>query len=295
MMDDKLAIAVPVNKGGGAKPSMVNAWMLNVDFELEKTFNNYKNYAHAWGRSNRNKNGEYQNFGKSGDVIKTGDALYAQIENGGNIMYYNDFSLKAIEDALYYLFAGKTDFNKRNVVMRTGERGGAKFQKAALAQGSGWVANMDVDAVNLGLMKKTNNAAAPWGGAISVAAPQVFEYIAPMGIKITLEIDQTKDNINASGIKLTHPEGGLVSSYIFDILDLGTGVEPNIQKCKIKGHPDEWRGYEAGMRNPFTGAWNNDHMSNDEDAAVIHKMADIGIVVWDPTRTVRIMPDILEA
>lgn len=295
MMDDKLAIAVPVNKGGGAKPSMVNAWMLNVDFELEKTFNNYKNYAHAWGRSNRNKNGEYQNFGKSGDVIKTGDALYAQIENGGNIIYYNDFSLKAIEDALYYLFAGKTDFNKRNVVMRTGERGGAKFQKAALAQGSGWVANMDVDAVNLGLMKKTNNAAAPWGGAISVAAPQVFEYIAPMGIKITLEIDQTKDNINASGIKLTHPEGGLVSSYIFDILDLGTGVEPNIQKCKIKGHPDEWRGYEAGMRNPFTGAWNNDHMSNDEDAAVIHKMADIGIVVWDPTRTVRIMPDILEA
>jgi hypothetical protein len=178
--------------------------------------------------------------------------------------------------------------------MRTGERGGAKFQKAALAQGSGWVANMDVDAVSLGLMKKANNAAAPWGGGLSVAAPQVFEYIAPMGIKITLEIDQTKDNINASGIKLTHPEGGLVSSYIFDILDLGTGVEPNIQKCKIKGHPDEWRGYEAGMRNPFTGAWNNDHMSNDEDAAVIHKMADIGIVVWDPTRTVRIMPDILE-
>ena len=76
---------------------------------------------------------------------------------------------------------------------------------------------------------------------------------------------------------------------------MGTGQEPNIQKCKIKGHPDEWRGYEAGMRNPFTGAWNNDHMSNDEDAAVIHKMADSGIVVWDPTRTVRVMPDILEA
>jgi hypothetical protein len=48
------------------------------------------------------------------------------------------------------------------------------------------------------------------------------------------------------------------------------------------------------MRNPFTGEWNNDHMSNDEDAAVIHKMADCGIVVWDPTRTMRIMPDILE-
>ena len=59
--------------------------------------------------------------------------------------------------------------------------------------------------------------------------------------------------------------------------------------------PEEIRGYEAGMRNPFTGAWNNDHMSNDEDAATIHKMVPkMGIVVWDPTRTVRIMPDILE-
>jgi hypothetical protein len=92
-----------------------------------------------------------------------------------------------------------------------------------------------------------------------------------------------------------HPLGGPASSYIFDILDLGSSVSPNIQKCKIQGHPDEWRGYEAGMRNPFTGAWDNDHMTNDEDAAVIHKMADSGIVVWDPTRTMRIMPDILEA
>jgi hypothetical protein len=36
-------------------------------------------------------------------------------------------------------------------------------------------------------------------------------------------------------------------------------------------------------------------MSDDEDAATIHKMADIGLVVWDPTKTVRIMPDILES
>jgi hypothetical protein len=35
-------------------------------------------------------------------------------------------------------------------------------------------------------------------------------------------------------------------------------------------------------------------MTNDEDAAVIHKMADIGIVVWDPTRTVRVLPAIME-
>jgi len=294
MMDDKLAIAVLINKGQGIKPEPVNSWMLNVDFEIEKTFRDYKNYALAWGRSNRNRNGEYTNIGVSGDSIRTGDGMYAQLENGGNVIWYNDFSLKMIEDALYNLFAGRVDFRDRAVVLSTGEKGGLLFQKAALADGSGWRSGFEFEGNQLGLMKKVNNAAAPWGGGISIAAPQVFEFIAPMGIKITLEIDQSKDNVNHSGYKIMHPLGGPASSYIFDILDMGSSVEPNIQKCKIKGHPDEWRGYEAGMRNPFTGAWNNDHMSNDEDAAVIHKMADVGIVVWDPTRTVRIMPDILE-
>jgi len=296
MMDDKLAISIPMNEptNNGYKVRQVNAWMLNVDFELEKTFRNYKNYAYAWGRSNRNKNGEYLNFGKSGDVIRTGDGLYEQIEMG-NVIYYNDFSLKLIEDALYDLFAGKEDFKDRKVTIRTGEKGGMLFQKAALKDGSGWKGMFEFNGDNLGLISKTTNAAAPHGGALRVAVPQVTEFVAPMGVAITLDIDQSYDNINQSGYKIMHPLGGPASSYIFDILDLGSSINPNIQKCKIKGHPEEARGYEAGFRNPFTGAWDNDHMSNDEDAAVIHKFADSGIVVWDPTRTMRIKPDILEA
>jgi len=295
MMDDKLAISIPMTDptNDGYKVRTANTWMLNVDFELEKTFRDYKNYAWAFGRSNRNKNGEYTNIGDSGDVIRCGEGMYEQIEHG-NLIYYNDFSLKLIEDALYNLFAGRTDFKDRKVTLRTGEKGGMLFQKAALRDGSGWRSMFDFNGDNLGLISKTTNAAAPFGGALKVAAPQVTEFVAPMGISITLDIDQSYDNINHSGYKIMHPLGGPASSYIFDILDLGSSVEPNIQKCKIKGHPDEWRGYEAGMRNPFTGAWNNDHMSNDEDAAVIHKMADSGIVVWDVTRTMRLMPDILE-
>ena len=294
MMDDKLAISVLVNKGQGVKPTPVNSWMLNVDFELEKTFRDYKTYALVWGRSNRNKNGEYTNIGVSGDAIRTGAGLYELMEQGGNTIYYNDSPLKMIEEGLYALFAGRTDFKDRAVTVRGGERGIAWLQKEASQEGSGWKSAYEFDAVALGLAKKASATHAPFGGGISVAAPQVVELIAPMGIKITFEVDQSKDNINHSGYKLTHPLGGPVSSYCFDILDLGSSVEPNIQKCKIKGHPDEWMGYEAGFRNPFTGAWNNDSMSNDEDAAVIHKMADTGIVVWDPTRTVRVLPDILE-
>ena len=294
MMDDKLAISVLVNKGQGVKPTPVNSWMLNVDFELEKTFRDYKTYALVWGRSNRNKNGEYTNIGVSGDAIKTGAGLYELMEQGGNTIYYNDSPLKMIEEGLYALFAGRTDFKDRAVTVRGGERGIAWLQKEASQEGSGWKSAYEFDAVALGLAKKSSAAHAPYGGGVSIATPQVVEFIAPMGIKITFEVDQSKDNINHSGYKLTHPMGGPISSYCFDILDLGSSVEPNIQKCKIKGHPDEWMGYESGFRNPFTGAWNNDHMSNDEDAAVIHKMADTGIVVWDPTRTVRVLPDILE-
>jgi hypothetical protein len=294
MMDDKFLMAINLSKGPNGKPAVAKTWMHEVDYQLEKTFRYYKDYALSWGRSNRNKNGEYLNIGESGDSIKVGAGYYEMVEAGGNTMYWNDSVLKPIEEALYNLFTGKINFADRAVVIRTGERGAALFQKEALRDGSGWKSMFEFDGNQLGLMSKTTNAAAPFGGAIRIAVPQVFEFVAPMGIKITLEVDQSKDNKMVSGCKLSHPLGGLASSYTYDILDVGTSVTPNIQKCKIKGHPDEWVGYESGMRNPFTGAWNNDHMTNDEDAAVIHKMADIGIVVWDPTRTVRVLPAIME-
>ena len=86
--------------------------MHNVDWEVEQQFSEYKNNALAFGRSNRNANGEYMNFGKSGNVIKTGAALFEQMEVA-NTVYYNTFSLKLLEDALYELSASKLDFGDR--------------------------------------------------------------------------------------------------------------------------------------------------------------------------------------
>jgi hypothetical protein len=48
------------------------------------------------------------------------------------------------------------------------------------------------------------------------------------------------------------------------------------------------------FRNPFTGAANNPYASYDEDSAVMHKMATLGICVLDPTRTMSIIPAILQ-
>lgn len=74
---------------------------------------------------------------------------------------------------------------------------------------------------------------------------------------------------------------------------IGTMDQPNIFKCKVKGQ-NEFRGYQWGLRNPFTGQLDNYNMSYDEDSAVIHRMATLGIAVLDPTRTMSIIPAILQ-
>jgi hypothetical protein len=39
---------------------------------------------------------------------------------------------------------------------------------------------------------------------------------------------------------------------------------------------------------------NNSYASYDEDSAVIHKMATLGVLIFDPTRTMSIIPAILQ-
>ena len=122
MLNKKLAVGIPIIKQteGRYTHDIANKWMHYVDWEVECQFSDYKNNALAFGRSNRNNNGEYLNFGKSGNAIKTGAGLFEQMEVA-NTMYYNNFSLKLIEDALYELSAAKLDFGDRYFVIKTGK------------------------------------------------------------------------------------------------------------------------------------------------------------------------------
>jgi hypothetical protein len=70
----KIAVGIHVVTTTGQKTTM-NMWMHYVDWEVEQQFSDYKNNALAFGRSNRNANGEYMNMGKSGVAIKTGAGL----------------------------------------------------------------------------------------------------------------------------------------------------------------------------------------------------------------------------
>ena len=73
-----------------------------------------------FGVSTRNRNGEYSNTGKSGYALKQGDGIRKQMEVA-NTIYYNKFSLKLVEDALYELSAAKLAMNDRTFVIYTGE------------------------------------------------------------------------------------------------------------------------------------------------------------------------------
>lgn len=124
MLNKKVAFGIPVARetNGRYVTDTVNMWMHEVQWEFEQQWNNAKNNLLAFGRSNRNINGEYLNIGKSGEVIRMGAGLYEQMEVS-NTMPYNTFSLKLIEDALYELSAAKLDLKDRVFVIKTGERG----------------------------------------------------------------------------------------------------------------------------------------------------------------------------
>jgi len=288
MLNKKLAVGIPqVAETTDHKiiTKVSDKWMHNVEWEVEQQFQDYKNNALAFGRSNRNVNNEYTNVGKSGGVIKTGAGIYEQSEVSGT-MFYNKFSLKLLEDALYELSAAKLDFGDRYFVINTGERGAIQFHKAILNTVSGWT-QFVLDNSSLKVVEKTQSNL--HSNALS-AGYQFVEYKAPNGVRIKVNISPFYDDPVRN--KILHPDGGVAMSYRYDIWYIGTMDQPNIFKCKIKGD-NELRSYQWGLRNPFTGQMGNPYMSFDEDSAIIHRMATLGACVLDPTRTMSIIPSIL--
>lgn len=288
MLNKKLAVGIPITKetNGRYTKTVATMWMHNVEWQFEQEFSEEKNNALAFGRSNRNSNGEYMNFGKSGNPIKTGAGLFEQMEVG-NTMYYNTFSIKLIEDALYELSAAKLDMNDRYFLIKTGERGAIQFHKAVLQTVSGWT-QFTLNGDQLGIVEKTQSNL--HSNALS-AGFQFVEYKAPNGVRVKIDVDPYYDDPVRN--KIQHPNGGPAFSYRYDIMYIGTMDQPNIFKCKIKGQ-DEFRGYQWGLRNPYTGQMGNPYMSFDEDSAIYHRMATFGICVLDPTRTMSIIPAILQ-
>ena len=242
-----------------------------------------------FGKSNRNKNGEYTDISENGEVIKMGDGLLEQMKYG-NTYYYNDFSLKLLEDALYELSAAKLDMKDRTFIIRTGERGAILFHNAVRNAMSGWTELFQVNADQLGVVRKANS---PLNANALAAGFQFTEFSAPNGVTVKLEVDNFYDDPVRN--KVLDKDGHPAMSSRFDIMYIGSMDQPNIFKCALNGK-SEFRGYSWGpFGNPFTGQTDNMNSSYDEDSAWIHRKTTLGVCILDPTRTMSLIPTILEA
>lgn len=237
MLNKKLACGVPiVDKNGNKK--IQTMWMPWVEWQFEQEWSDEKNSALMFGTSNRNSNGEYHNIGKSGEVIRMGDGLLAQMKYG-NTYYYNTFSLKLLEDALYEISAAKLDYGQRVFVLRTGEQGAILFHNAVRNAMSGWT-EFEVNADALGVVRKTNS---PLNKNALAAGFQFTEFSAPNGVIVKLEVDSFYDDPVRN--KMLDANGHPAMSSRFDIMYIGTTDQPNIFKCALKGNP-EFRGFQWG-------------------------------------------------
>lgn len=240
-MDKKLCFGIPMvkNVNGKQVKEVTPKWMHYVSWELEQQWQDYKNNAMMFGVSNRNANGEYLNFGKSGNVLKLGDGIRAQMDVA-NVIYYNKFSLKLVEDALYQLSAAKLGMNERTFVIYTGEQGAILLHKAILNTVSGWSAFV-IDNASTKVVQKTQSVL--HDNALS-AGFQFTEYKAPNGVRVKIQVDNMYDDPVRN--KVLHPNGGVAESYRMDIFDIGSMDQPNIFKCAINGKT-EYRGFQWGL------------------------------------------------
>ena len=295
LLNDKVAFGLPVVREtpNGPKKDTVDMWMHEVQWQLEQQWDEYKNYMLAFGRSNRDSNGEYHDIDrKSGEAIRTGAGLFEQME-AGNTDFYNNFSLKRFMQNIYDISRANLDFNQRSFIVKTGEMGAIQFSKAVMTEGSGWSPiTYEYDAQAMGIISPVQSKMTPHGGAYKMVAPQVTEFIAPNGAYVKIDVDSFYDDPVRN--KIEHPLGGPAMSYRYDIFDIGTMDQPNIFKCAVKGQEGDFTSYEWGFRNPFTGQMGNPNMSHDEDSATIHKFTTTGVCVLDPTRTMSFIPAVLQ-
>ena len=261
-------------------------WMQEVYWQFEKNLSRIKSRTIMFGKTNRDENGRYLDMGESGITVKTGSGIREQMEVS-NTTSYNKFSIRLLEDLLSELSEGKLDFGERKFMLRTGERGAIQFHKAVTKEASGWQ--------SLGFDNGGTNGISKVGSKFHSnsykAGFQFTEWCAPNNIHVMLEVDPMYDDKVRN--KIYHPDGGVAESYRYDILYIGSMEEPNIQKIKITGK-EEIRGYQAGMRNAFTGT-RGGIISHAEDSATMHAMCWTGAMVKDASRTATLKPAILAA
>jgi len=268
----------------------VDTWFTYEEWLFMNEWRKEKNDAELWARDNRTNNGQYVDFGKSGNVIRMGNGVMAQMEPGQTI-YYSEFDIDDFVESLQTIFEnGNVPMSERKIVVVTGQRGKIQFSNAVNKTSSGFMragsgvinsSNVEVDAVALGLIKNNN-------GQLTYTTAQYDKYIGPNGIEIEVIVDMSfDDKVRFKQVGLNGK--GVLQSYAYYVFDMGNSTEPNMYRCKLTNSQySDYMRYMLGMRNP----WGIDGkiISSDEDASSMHTMVSLGACILDPSRCLRYLP-----
>lgn len=273
----------------------VDTWFTYEEAIFFNEWNHEKNDAELWMRDNRTAKGTYVDFGKSGNVIRMGNGIMAQMEPG-QTMYYSTFDIDDFVEALQTIFEnGNVPMSERKIVVITGQRGMIQVSNAINKTHSGFMmatngvinsGNTEVDAVALGLVSKTTSDVN--SHALQYATGQYTKVIGPNGIEIEFVCDMSLDDPVRNKIPGLFGKGKL-SSYAYYVFDMGSSNEPNIYRCKITNPQyQDYMRYKIGFRNP----WGLDSkiVSSDEDASSMGTMISLGACILDPSRCLRYLP-----
>jgi hypothetical protein len=256
-------------------------WIDKLGWDFMKQFRWDKARLLLHGKSNKIADGQYGNKGESGNTIRAGFGLHEQMD-GGNIKYFNKFSLDSLTDFAMDISVGKLKEDSRKFVLSVGEYGAYDFHKAASEKASG-----------LRWLQSGHNFKIG-GGKVTLDEGQMMKYVSVNGIEFNIIIDPMKDDPVRN--KVYHPQGGLASSRIYDIWDFGTtNGKPNIQKVAVKDNEEFFR-YIPGMRDPFS-PYNKpttpQMAASSVDGYAVFKQYIGGIMLRNPLKTGRIIPNIL--
>jgi hypothetical protein len=215
---------------------MQTRWIDKLGWDFYVQFERDKARLIGYGKSNKLPDNTFGHVGESGNVIRSGFGLFEQMEYG-NLLTYNTFSLDMLTDFAMDMSYGKIPEDKRTFIISTGEYGAYQFHKDA------------VNKANAITYLDTNVNIKSEGGKLTFDEGQFLNYVGVNGIKFKLTIDPMKDGYPNT---MRHPDGGLASSYIYDIFDVGTtNGTSNISKVSVKDE-EEFFGYIPGLRDPFS-------------------------------------------
>ena len=153
---------------------------------------------------------------------------------------------------------GGLPHSQRKFVVKTGMGGATLFSEAVKKDGSGWT-QFILDNSSVHVVERTSSELHEHA---LKAGFQFTEFLAPNGIQIKVEVDPCYDDRTRN--KLLMPGSTLpAESFRFDIMDMGTTLDPNIQLVKIQGD-QEVRSIVSGIRDAWTGRFSVENAATDK-------------------------------